>query len=71
MIKRKDLVDVGDENYNKRQGEFMLCRECENEIGGTRGDFFMVDMNYIFKCGECKSKNLVLVKADRVLRRVR
>ena len=61
MVKRKDLVDIGDKNYRERAGEFMFCPVCGNEIGGTRGDYWEVPMDYIFKC-ECGNDDLQLVK---------
>ena len=62
MIKRKDLVDVGDADYKERQGEFMQCQDCGEVMGGTRGDFFMMDMEYILVCPECESENVALVR---------
>ena len=56
MVKRKDLVDIGDKNYNNRRGEFMYCPECDLIYGGTQGDFFMVAMEYEFRCQECKGE---------------
>ncbi|GAH48211.1 unnamed protein product [marine sediment metagenome] len=62
MVKRKDLVCVGDKDYTERQGEYMLCLDCGNAMGGTQGDFFSIGMNYIIYCSECRSENLALAK---------
>ena len=61
MTMRKDLVDVGDSDYDNRQREFMECQECGNEIGGTRGDYWQLPMNHVFACPECGSKDVILV----------
>ena len=65
MIRRKDLVDVGDADYKERQGEFMQCLDCGVEIGGTRGDFFSVVMDFVFICMGCGSENIAIVKIVR------
>jgi len=62
MVRRKDLVDIGDKDYQKRSDEFILCDNCGAEFGSTRGDYFMQGMDFVFSCPECKSKNLRLVK---------
>ena len=62
MIKRKDLVGVGDADYDTRQDEFMQCQDCGGEIGGTRGDFFIIHMDSLLYCSECGSENLAIVK---------
>ena len=67
MIMRKDLVDISDDNYSKRQGEFLLCQECDYEFGGTQGDYWSVHMDYALHCPDCESENIALVKATRVL----
>lgn len=64
MVRRKDLVDIGDKDYAKRQGEFMECQDCGVEFGGTRGDFFMLDMDYLFQCPECDGNNIALVRRE-------
>ncbi len=61
MVKRKDLVDVGDSNYNQRQKEYMICQDCGEIIGGTRGDYWEYSMDYVFKCSKCKSENIAIV----------
>lgn len=61
-IRRKDLVDIADDNYQQRKSEFMQCQECGFGFGGTRGDYFTRDMDYIFTCDECDSDNIALVK---------
>jgi Zn finger protein HypA/HybF involved in hydrogenase expression len=61
MVKRKDLVDVGDENYHQRQNEVMQCQDCNELIGGTRGDYWHLPMEHIFECPTCGSTNLHLV----------
>jgi len=53
MVKRKDLVDVGDKNYRERSGEKMMCNDCGEIIGGTRGDFFMLGMEDELRCWAC------------------
>ena len=62
MIKRKDLVDIGDADFAFRRDEFMKCQDCGEVIGGTRGDFFMLSMEGIFYCTECESTNIAIVK---------
>ena len=62
MIKRKDLVDIGDTDYHQRQGEFMECQDCGHEIGGTRGDYWQLDMDQIFTCPDCNSENIAIVR---------
>lgn len=62
MIMRKDLVDVGDKDYDQRRGEFMQCQDCGEEMGGTQGDFFMVEMDYMFSCNGCGSENIAIVR---------
>ena len=62
MIRRKDLVDIGDADYDTRREEFMQCQDCGEEIGGTRGDFFSLPMNWVFHCRECGSGNIAIVR---------
>lgn len=62
MVKRKDLTDIGDGNYHQRRGEYMLCQDCENSWGGTRGDYWRYLMDDIFSCSECDGVNIALVK---------
>ena len=62
MIKRKDLVDIGDADYKQRQNEFMECQDCGYEFGGTRGDYFTIPMDYVFHCYDCNSENIAIVK---------
>lgn len=62
MIKRKDLVDISDEDYDTRQNEFMQCQDCGEILGGTQGDFFMMPMNEVFVCPECNGENIALVR---------
>lgn len=62
MIKRKDLVGVGDADYDTRQDEFMQCQDCEKEFGGTQGDFFTLPMDWIFHCPDCKSEKIAIVR---------
>ena len=65
MIKRKDLVDIGDADYDTRRNEFMQCQDCREEFGGTQGDYFTIHMDYLIHCPECQSKNIALVKEVR------
>ena len=62
MIKRKDLVDISDEDYDQRRGEFMQCQDCSCEFGGVQGDFFTIHMDYLLYCPECGNENIALVK---------
>ena len=62
MVKRKDLVDIGDADYKERQDEFMQCQDCGAEFGGTRGDYFNMEMEDIFYCPECGSANIAIVR---------
>lgn len=61
MIKVRDLTDIGDGDYNKRQNEYMLCQDCGEKCGGTRGDYWSMGTDHIFVC-VCGSKNIALVK---------
>ena len=64
-IYRKDLVDVGDEDYKERQGEFLMCPTCFLESGGTsRGDLWDHPMDFRLCCPECGG-DFMLVKARR------
>jgi len=67
MVKRKDLVDIIDDDYQQRQNEFMQCRNCGFGFGGTRGDYFAMAMDDVFTCGECGSKDIALVKEMRTI----
>lgn len=68
MIRRKDLVDIGDADYDTRRNEFMQCLDCGEEIGGTQGDFFMMPMNELFVCPECNSENIAIVRhVDKIV----
>lgn len=62
MIKRKDLVDIADADYDARQGEFMQCLDCGEEFGGTRGDFFMINIEATMDCPKCESENIAIVR---------
>jgi len=62
MIRRKDLVDVGDADYETRRNEFMQCLDCGEEIGGTQGDFWSIHMDYLLYCPECSSENIAIVR---------
>ena len=62
MVKRKDLVGVGDDDYDVRRNEFMQCQDCGTEMGGTQGDFFSLPMDYIFHCFNCNSENIAIVR---------
>lgn len=62
MVKRKDLVDISDNDYQQRQDEFMQCQDCGTEFGGTQGDYWTADMNCTLCCPECNSNNIALVK---------
>ena len=62
MIRRKDLVDISDKDYDTRRNEFMKSQECGAELVGTQGDFFMMPMSETFSCPACGSENIALVK---------
>ena len=62
MVQRKDLVDICDNNYNQRQGEYMSCQDCGESFGGTRGDYWSCTMDYVFSCPVCGSENIALVR---------
>lgn len=62
MVMRKDLVDIGDINYHERQGEYLNCRNCGYAFGGTRGDYFLFDMDDILSCAYCGSQDLAIVR---------
>lgn len=64
MIKRKDLVDFGNADYDIRRNEFMQCQDCGAEFGGTQGDYFIMPMNDIFYCPECTGDNIALVRRE-------
>ena len=62
MIRRQDLVDIGDTDIDTRRNEFMQCLDCGEEFGGTRGDYWQMSMDAILTCPECKSEDIALVK---------
>ena len=62
MIRRKDLVDVGDADFDTRRNEFMQCLDCGEEFAGTRGDFFMTNMEATMDCPGCESENIAIVR---------
>jgi len=62
MIKRKDLVDIGDADYDTRRNEFMQCLDCGEEMSGTRGDFFSLPMDWVFSCPAYNSERIAIVK---------
>ena len=64
MVQRKNLTDISDNDYEQRQGEYIKCLICGHSFGGTRGDYFDLPMDYIFKCpiSDCGTDNLALVK---------
>lgn len=64
MIRRKDLVNIGDKDYDTRRNEFMQCQDCGFEFGGTQGDYYESPMDYIFTCPgyNCGSENIALVR---------
>lgn len=62
MVKRQNLTDITDSDYDKRQDEFMQCQECGNAWGGTRDDYFMMPDDVVFECSECGSQDIALVR---------
>ena len=58
---RKDLTDICDSDYQQHIGEFILCPECDDEMGGTRGDYWSLPMEHVFKC-PCGNADLQLVR---------
>ena len=62
MIKRKDLVDIGDTDIDTRRNEFMQCQDCGEEIGGTRGDYWQMNMDDVFTCPTCENENIAIVR---------
>lgn len=71
MITRGDLADIGDENYCKRQGEFMLCRQCTTQFGGTQGDYWQIKMGDVLQCPECGSTDIALVRTITTIEVIR
>ena len=61
MVMLKDLTDMCDCDYQQRIGEFILCPECGYGMGGTRGDYWYLPIEYVFKCG-CGNTDLQLVR---------
>lgn len=61
MVKVENLTDIGDKDYEKRLGEYMLCQDCGKQWGGTRGDYWNCPKDHIFTCPECNSDNIALV----------
>ncbi len=64
MVQVKDLVDISDDDYKQRQGEYVKCLDCGASFGGTRGDYWKLSPDFVFKCDDpdCRSENLALVK---------
>lgn len=60
MVKPKDLTDIGDSDHDQRQSEYVVCLDCGRRFGGTRGDYWDLDMNEPFQCPDCESTNLAL-----------
>jgi len=69
MIYKKDLVDVADKDYKDRQNEYMLCSNCSESFGGTRGDYFMMPDDVAFTCPECGNKDIKLVE-DIIIQKI-
>lgn len=69
MIQRKDLADIGDENYGDRIGEYLVCQHCSTFFGGTRGDYWGMEMSDPIRCPECEGIDLALVrdKTERIV----
>ena len=61
MVQRKDLASVEDRDWPQRQKEYMKCQDCGASMGGTRGDYYSVPMEHIFKCASCGSQNVKIV----------
>jgi len=61
MVMKKDLTDVGDKDYESRKDEFIFCPRCGGETSGTRGDYWSLPDEYVFKCG-CGCADLALVR---------
>ena len=42
---------------------FLYCPSCHNEFSANAGDYFMLPLSHVFKCGtpECRRRNLLLV----------
>lgn len=60
MVKVKDLTDISDNDYQERQNEYMLCQDCGEICGGTRGDYWSMGNDHTFVCN-CGSENIALV----------
>ena len=63
MVKRQDLVDIVDPDYEDRRREFILCQDCGTEFEGSRGDYFYLPLSYVFTCPDCGSEDLDLVQS--------
>ena len=68
MVKVKDLSGIGDNDRHLRQTEYVQCQECNDNFGGTRGDYWEYPPDHIFTCSECGSKNLAIIQDIRVQR---
>lgn len=64
MITKADLTDIGDSDYGIRQGELVHCRDCSNDFGGTRGDYWLIAADEVFECPICGNTKLALVRYE-------
>lgn len=61
MLRRENLTDTGDGNFQNRVREMVRCRDCGAMSSRTRGDFWYMPMDEVLQCGNCGSDNLALV----------
>lgn len=66
MIKRKDLTDIGDEDYRQRRDEFIQCQNCCLEFGGTRGDFWDLSLDHVLICPDCGLRDALAIVRKKI-----
>lgn len=62
MIRRKDLADIADNDYNQRRGEELECQDCGLHIRRAWSDYNHLAMDDVIYCPRCKRDNIAIVR---------
>ena len=62
MVQVKDLPDLMDKS---RASEFLYCTVCGAENSASKGDYFMLPENHVFKC--CNEPMILAVKHTTIV----